>query len=514
MAREHWKSKLGLILAISGSAVGLGNFLRFPVQMAGNGGAAFMIPYFIAFLVLGIPVIWTELVIGRLGGRYDTGSTPGMFHIMWNKPVSKYLGILGLLAPTVILIYYCYIESWTLAFSFFSITGTYESISSNGMKDFLLGFQGIVKNQYFSSITTAYIFFLITFLINIYVLKKGISGGIERLAKIGMPILFIMAIILMIRVLSIGTPDPSKPDFNILNGLAFIWNPKLSELKNSSVWLAATGQIFFTLSIGLGAIHAYASYLKKDDDVALSGLASASTNEFVEVVLGSTIAIPVAVAFFGAEATRQIAQDGSFNLAFVVLPTVFKSLPGSMVIGFLWFFLLFIAGVTSSVSLGQPLLSFLQDSLKISHEKSVKILAIIIFVCVQPIIFFISKGYLDELDFWAGSVFPIVFAFFEIIIAGWIFGMDNVWSELNMGADLKVPSFFYYIIKYVTPLYIGAILIYWLYDKALDVFLLKGVPTENLPYVIGARIFMFALFLIFSILTYKLYKNKNLKEVK
>jgi SNF family Na+-dependent transporter len=129
--RERWATRIGLILAAAGNAVGLGNFLRFPVQAAQNGGGAFMIPYFIAFLLLGIPLMWVEWTIGRYGGKYNHGHLPGMFDVIWRNPIAKYVGVLGLFVSAIIMVYYCYIESWTLAFSFFSITKTYF-----GMTDF------------------------------------------------------------------------------------------------------------------------------------------------------------------------------------------------------------------------------------------------------------------------------------------------------------------------------------------------------------------------------------------
>ncbi|MBN1115217.1 MAG: sodium:calcium symporter, partial [Oligoflexia bacterium] len=288
MDRERWGSRIGMVLAIAGGAVGLGNFLRFPVQMAGNGGGAFMIPYFIAFLVLGIPLLWLELAMGRFGGTKGHGTTPGMFDKIVHRPYAKYFGVFGILLPLIVVIYYTYIESWTLAYSYFSLTGAYKNVDNQSMGRFLSAYQGVVKNEYFSGIGTAYLFFILTFAANIYVLMGGVRRGIELLARFGMPLLFVLAIIMMIKVLSLGTPDPAKPDWNVMNGLAFIWTPKLTELSSPSVWLAAAGQIFFTLSVGFGAIQTYSSYLMHDDDIALSGLATASTNEFVEVVLGST----------------------------------------------------------------------------------------------------------------------------------------------------------------------------------------------------------------------------------
>lgn len=306
--REVWATRLGLILAMAGNAIGLGNFLRFPVQAAKNGGGAFMIPYVLALVLLGIPLMWVEWSMGRFGGQYGYGTTPGMFQKMWRHPIAKYLGALGIALPLLFVIYYTFIESWTLAFSFFSITRKFSGILDEaGMSNFLHSFQGIETSVHFSGIGYAYVFFLIALGLNIFILSKGVAKGIETLAKIAIPLLFLFAIALVVRVFTIGTPDPAKPENSVMNGLVFIWNPDFSKLTFGGVWLAAAGQIFYTLSIGTGSIQTYASYLRKNDDIALTGLTTAVTNEFAEVVLGGSIAIPIAVAFFGLAQTQLIA---------------------------------------------------------------------------------------------------------------------------------------------------------------------------------------------------------------
>lgn len=453
--REQWGSRIGLILAMAGNAVGLGNFLRFPVQAAGNGGGAFMIPYFVAFILLAVPLMWVEWAIGRHGGKHNHGSLPGMFDAMWNNPIAKYMGVIGLFVSAVIMVYYTYIESWTLGFSFFSLFKTYFGMNEfESMNGFLTSYQGAGKG-FFDSIFTAYIFLMITFGLNFYVLWKGISGGIEKLAKIAMPLLFIFGIFLAILTFTIGTPDAAfHPERSVWNGLAFIWNPDLSQLGDAKIWLAAAGQVFFTLSVGMGTLQAYASYLKKDEDIALSGLATSSINEFAEVIIGGSVAIPIAVAFFGLETTKNIAAGGSFNLGFVSMPIIFQKIAFGNLIGFVWFLLLFIAGITSSVAMAQPIISFLKEQFAITHKKAVIMTGVFIFFSVQLVVLYHEHGFLDEMDYWAGTFALVVVALTEIIIFAWIFGMDKGWKEITRGADIKVPKLFKYVIKYVTPIYL------------------------------------------------------------
>ncbi|MFA5035526.1 MAG: sodium:calcium symporter, partial [Candidatus Margulisiibacteriota bacterium] len=173
--RQEWGTKLGIILAVAGSAVGLGNFLRFPVQAAQNGGGAFLIPYFISFVLLGIPLMWIEWAIGRHGGLFGHGSAPFILNRLWKNRLAKYLGVVGIFGPVVIFIYYTYIESWLLGYAFFSLTGQlFAVITPAAMKDFLTAYQGLAPG---SNLMTAYVFFLITFLINFYFVYRGVQGG-------------------------------------------------------------------------------------------------------------------------------------------------------------------------------------------------------------------------------------------------------------------------------------------------------------------------------------------------
>ncbi len=508
--RERWGTRIGLILAAAGNAMGLGNFLRFPVQAAQNGGGAFMIPYFIALLLLGIPLMWIEWTIGRHGGKYGHSSAPGMFQVLWGHPVAKYLGALGLFISLTVMMYYTYVESWTLAYSVFSALGYYFDISDfAGMRRFLESYQGLAPEGHFQGIATAYLFLLLTFSLNLYVLYRGISRGIEALAKIAMPMLFLFAIVLVVRVFTLGTPDPTQPEKSVWSGFAFLWNPDLSALSNAKVWLAAAGQIFFTLSVGMGTLHAYASYLRENDDIALSALATATTNEFVEVILGASIAIPIAVAFFGVQETQEIAQGGAFNLGFVSMPIIFTKIPLGQLLGTLWFALLFFAGITSSVAMGQPVVAFLQDEFKLSRAQAVGLLGIFTFIGINCVVLFLGHGFLDELDFWAGTFGLAAFALIETILLCWVFGIDKAWEELNRGADIRIPAFFKFVMKYITPLYLIVIFTAWTIQDAIPTLGLEGVKPEDVPYRWGARLLMLFTFTAVAVMVALAWRRRR-----
>jgi NSS family neurotransmitter:Na+ symporter len=506
--RAQWASRIGLILAMAGNAIGLGNFLRFPVKAAANGGGAFMIPYFCALIFLGIPLMWVEWSMGRYGGVHGHGTTPGMFALMWKHPAAKYLGALGIALPFTIVIYYNFIESWTLGFAWFSGTGKYFGLTTReAMGQFLRGFQGVEHNQFFASWLPIIVFFGITIAINYYFLRKGISKGIEVLAKIGMPVLFIFGIILAVRVLTLGTPPTGVS--SISQGMAYMWNPDFSQLSRATVWLVAAGQIFFTLSLGQGIINTYASYLREKDDVTLNGLSTSMTNEFAEVILGGTIAIPVAVAFFGLAETKLIASEGAFNLGFQSLPVIFQKIPLGQILGAMWFFLLFIAGITSSVAMTSPAVAFLEDEFKWKRTKAVNAVFVVLAACAVIVVAFFKFGFLDELDFWAGTFGLVVFATIEIIIFSWIFGVKKGWEEMHIGADLKVPKIFKFILKYVTPVYMLVVLGAWTYQEAIAKFLMKGEEKSRHPYLWGARAMFVGLILLTVFMIWLAWRKKN-----
>ena len=490
--RDRWATRTGLILALAGNAIGLGNFLRFPGQAAANGGGAFMLPYFLSLLLIGIPLMWAECAIGRYGGRFGHGHTGGMFDRLWPHPASKYIGVFGIFIPFTVALYYIPITSWCLAFSWFSLTGAYDGLETRAeVAGFLEAFQGWQQNEHFSGRGAMYFFFLITLGATLVTLAGGIGRGIERLAKVALPLLFVMAMFLALRVLTLDPPPGAGPDQTVLHGLGFVWNPQPERLVEPRVWLAAAGQMFFTLSVGWGIIHTYTSYLGPDEDIALTGLSTASLNEFAEIILGGTIAITASVVFFGIAATEGIAQK-TFDLGFLAMAVIMQQLPFGNVIGALWFLLLFFAGLTSAVAITQPAIALIQEGFGTTRQRAVGLVGSALLVLSAPALWW--KGVLDELDFWAGTFALLVFGLAEAIIFAWIFGMERGWAEITRGAQLRVPRIAAFVLKYVTPSFIAAILI--------------GSAIQDLPaklaggseYVWAARGLMVAIFLALALL--------------
>ena len=464
--RESWGSRVGLVLAMAGNAVGLGNFLRFPAQAAQNGGGAFLIPYLISFVLMGIPLLWVEWAIGRHGGQYGHHSSPGMFDKMGPQRWLKYVGVFGLFTNLTIAAYYCYIESWTLSYVWHSLIGTFRSVDP---QVYFPTYLGVHEDSLFALPMEAFFWFVLTLVLNVWILSRGLAKGIEIAAKIGMPLLILFGAILAVRGLTLAPGDLAVVQ-SPLEGLNFVWNPQLGGLTNPSTWLAAAGQIFFTLSVGMGSIHCYAAYVKRDQDIALNAASAGWMNEFVEVILGGSLLIPIATAYLGLQAVQAATAGGSgFSLGFLTLPTLFNNWGWfAPLAGAMWFGLLFFAGITSSLAMGQPIMAFLEDEFRVPRPRAAVAFGLATFALGFVCVWLYPGGAFDEFDFWTGTFALVVFALCESFIFAYIFGIDRGWAEITRGADMRVPPVFRFVIKYVTPLFILVIFVGALIKPAGD----------------------------------------------
>jgi SNF family Na+-dependent transporter len=526
--KEAWGSRLGVIMAVAGSAVGLGNFLRFPGLAAQYGGGAFMLAYAISFLIIGLPIGWAEWAMGRYAGSKGYNSCPGAFAAILQKPWAKYIGIIGVIVPVVIYMYYVFIESWCLGYAVKFWTGQVHLTSAEetvAMFKTMSGQGGDGSSLAFSW-DSALPWLMVVFVINFYLIYRGLSGGIEKMCNYGMPALIVLALVILTRVMTLGTPDASKPHDNVYNGLGYMWNPgkvqvvataadstikprdvvgeaaiaeaeqvvaasagalKIQtispwrQLANPALWLAAAGQIFFSLSVGFGVIIVYASYLKKQDDVVLSGLTASSANEFCEVALGGLITVPAAVTFLGL---ASVAGQGTFGLGFTVLPLVFAKMPFGAFFGGAFFFMLFLAAITSSISMLQPGIAFLEESLNVGRKVSVALLGLLTTFGTGLVVYF-TEGLkaLDTLDFWIGTLLIFVLATVQIIVFGWHWGIDRGFQEMHQGASIRVPAIFRPIIKWICPGFLLLIFAMWLLKEIFGFDLTTFKAGEVSTYV-------------------------------
>ncbi len=450
--KEQWGSRIGVILAVAGSAVGLGNFLRFPGQAAQNGGGAFMLPYFISLLLVGIPLAWAEWTMGRYAGQKGFNSAPGIFSVLWRNSCAKYVGVLALLIPLGIYMYYVVVESWCLGYAFYYLRGDLELGSdAQAYTGFFEKFVGRTENgALFSSSRDLLYCVVVAYLANFIMIYRGVSKGIETFCKFAMPVMTLCALTVLIRVLTLQGQERT-----VMDGLGAMWNPDSEKLRDPKTWLAAAGQIFFSLSVGFGVIINYASYLRKNDDVVLSGLTACSMNEFFEVCLGGLITLPAAFIFLGATA----ATMGTFDLGFNALPNVFAQMPFGRWVGFLWFLMLFLAAITSSLSMLQPVISFLEEGLGLRRQGSTVVLMVISLIGSGFVVYF-SQGLtaLDTIDHWVGTVMIVILALVQSLIYGWVFGIERGEAEAHRGAQLRIPHVVQYVLKFVTPVFLLIIL--------------------------------------------------------
>ncbi len=520
--KEAWGSRVGLVLAMAGNAVGLGNFLRFPAQAIQNGGGAFIVPYLICFLLMGIPLLFVEWSMGRFGGRFGDHSTPFILNSVsgGKRAWWKYVGVFGIFTNLAVAAYYCYLESWTLAYVWRSISGAFAGNDAEAVSQMFTDYVSLGTGE-------PIIFWLVCLLLNTWILSRGLAGGVEIAAKVGMPLLIFFGIFLAIRGITLSAGE-SGAVYAGTEGLNFLWTPDFSTIWDFKVWLAAAGQVFFTLSVGMGSIQCYASYLRQRDDVALNAMSAGWMNEFVEVVLGAAILIPISVGYLGIEKVVELTQTGGLGLGFRTLPYLFQQWGPILaaVAGMAWFGLLFFAGVTSSLAMGTPVMGFLRDEFGWRRERAAWAFGALVFILGAPTVFFFNYGVFDEYDYWAGSVSLVVFAMFEIILFAWVFGMDNAWAEINRNADMKVPIFYKYVIKFITP----AILIFVFFGSLLseggilDKIANKGIHTQiaaatdpaqiselqkTLTFVNGSRLLLVAIFALIAFMVYLAQRKRN-----
>ncbi len=372
--------------------------------------------------------------------------------------IAKHLGSVAIAVPLFIYMYYVLIECWCLVYVLDYLTGAYAAPHEGNFKshfDWSVGNLG--DGSLFNGEHT--LFFgvvLFTYSLNFWLIYRGVSKGIERLCKLVMPLMALLAFIVLVRVLTLGAPIANAPDRSVINGLGFMWNPNPEKLWEPSTWLAASSQIFFSLSVGFGIVINYSSYLRNRDDVVLSGLTSTSINEFFEVCFGGLITLTAAFIFIGPAA----GEEGTFGLGFVALPHVFSEMPAGRWVGLLWFLMLFFAAITSSVSMLQPVLAFLEEAFEMKRKISVIALALITGFGTGLLLWFSKDSRaLNTVDFWVGSVLIFTLAMIQAVLYGWVLGIDRGEIEAHRGALMKIPRPVQWMIKYVIPVYMLTIFV-------------------------------------------------------
>lgn len=437
--RGQWSSKAGFILAAAGSAIGLGNIWRFPYVAGENGGAAFVVLYLVFVFLIGLPYMFAELALGRSVQKNPVGAINAI------KPNStwRWVGYLGVFTGVGILSFYGVIAGWTFGYIFKMLSGKVG------------GFGEFIGDPWLVIFLFA-VFMLFTTLI----VYGGVEGGIEKWSKILMPMLFILLVGLIIYANTLKGAS---------EGLLFYLKPDLSKITGS-IAIAALGQAFFSLSLGMGLMITYGSYVSKKENLVTSGVMIA--------IFDTLIAFFAGLIIFPALFAMGQAPDQGPTLIFGVLPELFARMPGGLFVGALFFILLSIAALTSTISLLEVPTAFMVDEKKTSRKKIVWYVAGFTFLIGIPSA--LSQG---SSDFWANiSILPerlsgpdflshmsFLFGDFSLafgalmlsIFVGWVWGADKAGSEIQEGAPffVKTRKVWEFMIRWFVPLVIFVILL-------------------------------------------------------
>lgn len=438
-------SKIGLIAATVGSAVGLGNIWRFPAETQSNGGAAFLLVYIVCVLLLGIPVMLGEFAIGREGGTDAVGDYKRI------SPGTKWwlIGGLGLTASYMILCFYIVVAGWTMEYLIGSISGELFSGIAEGTSTFSDKMQDYVTSDFKPILYT-----VIMIGINLGVLLCGVRKGIERISNIMMPLLFVILVIFC--VVSLSLPGASE-------GVQFFLHPDFSKI-NGSVVINALGQAFFSLSLGMGILITYAAYFPRNTRLGRTATVVSVLDMLVAVMMG--LIIFPAVTSFGMQDSN---LEGA-TLVFVTLPEVFTKMPGSQVWSILFFMLLLLAALTSTISIAEVSVRFFEDRFKMRRRNAVLtvMLPLLLFGSLSSL----SQGslsgfkifglnFFDLLDTVATNILLPVGSLAMCIYAGWFAPKGLIGDQLDNGSSVRTVAtrVVLFLIKWVAPIAIAAILI-------------------------------------------------------
>jgi NSS family neurotransmitter:Na+ symporter len=427
--RGTWGSSIGFVLAAAGSAIGLGNIWGFPYMAAQNGGGAFVILYLTCVVLIAVPVLYAELSIGRAAQKSPVGAFDRLAPRSWWPGV----GALGVLTGFGILAFYSLVAGWTVGYFVKAIRG--EFADGLTMADSQATFDAFRAGALETSLWTAAFF-----LLAILVVRGGIRGGIEFASKILMPIFFVLLVLLVAR--SVTLPGSAA-------GVSFLFNPDFSRLTPKVV-LSALAQALFSMSLGMGAMITYGSYLSKKENLPKAG----GTVAFFDTLIAILAGLMIFPALFAAGAE----PAGEEGLVFVVLPTIFDQLPLGHLFSIAFYGLLCIAALTSAISLLEVIVSYFVDERDWSREKSVWLLGTLCFVLAVPCA--ISSKFMGVLVqiFWIYSL--SIGALLICVFVGWKWGVKAAVNELASGRPASsVLHFWAVLIKFFCPVVAAIILI-------------------------------------------------------
>lgn len=443
--RANFGSKLGVILASAGSAVGLGNIWRFPFETGNHGGAAFILIYLGCVLFFGIPIMVAEFSIGR----HSRANTAGAYQKLAPGTQWRWVGRMGVLAGFLILGYYSVVAGWTLEYIVQAGTNAFAGQSAN---DFIASFNGFVAHPWRPAL-----WMLVFMLMTHFIIVKGVERGIEKSSKIMMPMLFLLLIVLA--VCSVSLPGAGA-------GIEFLLKPDFSKV-DGNVLLGAMGQAFFSLSLGMGCLCTYASYFRNDTNLPKTALNVGWIDTMVAILAGFII--------FPAAFSVGIQPDAGPSLLFITLPNVFQQAFGNLpwlavILSIMFYVLLALAALTSTISLHEVVTAYLHEEFNLTRGRAAKLVtagctflgvlcSLSLGVGKELTIFGLTL--FDLFDFLTAKIMLPLGGFFIAIFTGWYLDKRIVWEEVSNNGTLPkvVYRIWLFLLKYIAPIGIGFIFI-------------------------------------------------------
>ncbi len=444
--RESWGSKIGFILAATGSAIGLGNIWKFPYIAGENGGAAFIFIYLICIAIIGLPVLIAEILMGRTTHRNPVGA---FAKLSGNSTFWKAMGGIGVVAGFIILSFYGVVAGWALGYVFEAIGNVFHNFPTAASAGEHFG--DLVGN-----VRWIMGFHILFFMLTMLVVYFGVQNGIERASKIMMPLLFVILIILVIR----GVTLPGAEE-----GFRFLMHPDWSKINGHAI-LVALGHAFFTLSLGMGAMMTYGSYMSEKDSIPGAALQIAFLDTIIALLAGLAI-------FTAVFATGQDPAAGP-GLIFHTLPVVFTKMPGGYLFAILFFLLLTIAALTSAISLLEVVVAYFVDERNWQRHKAVLVFGFVILLLGVPSalsfnvmkdVLFFGKNFFDLADFLASNILLPLGGLFISLFVAWVWGFDKALVQLKRGAESMFEKGVWRVntwkvfLKYLAPILIFIVLL-------------------------------------------------------
>lgn len=441
--RESFSGRFAVVAAVAGSAIGLGNVWRFPYVAGENGGGAFLLVYLVFVIAIGIPVMTSEFIIGRSAQKNPYGAFKALAP---GKPWYL-IGLMGVAAAFMILAFYTTVAGWTLEYFFQSLTGSFSGKSDSELSAM---FDEFTKNS-----VRPLIWFLIFMIFTALIILSGVKKGIEKYTTVLMPLLFVLLIILCIRSLTL---EGAKA------GLSFLFKPDISKIT-PKVILEALGQSFFSLSIGMGTLITYGSYIRKDEKLSSSALMVAIADTSVAIIAG--------IAIFPAVFALDGSPSSGSGLVFIVLPGIFQKMPFGEIFATMFFILLAVAALTSTISVLEVIVAYLVEELKMTRKKAT--IAATLSVSVLGILTVLSLGNLSNIKILGKNIFGLLEyltsnimlplgGLFIVLFIGWFFSPALTKKELTNEGTIKSSylPFFRFIVKFIAPVAIAMVFMYGL----------------------------------------------------